>query len=496
MPLTFNEAYKAWRNRTRSYSAMSMVRMVLAFFDRPVVDEMEFLKRNPWNLLLLVKWICQDRMLDSVRTPISSQQFDELRQELWDLPEKAGLGIRDTLSWRLFLRQRMYQQLAFQRRKTLGFVREAALLDRLPAEHPLRKLFEARLGVPLHPFIDMTFALAAAVLEGARVISLSWFDVFRRAYSPEIVQRFIEGIALTRQGLFDFCRSLPDREKKVASEYFEFTVFTRYPFLRDDHQLYLWHEAVFLRGMENFVHSILSEANAKFIESFSKIFERHVVAEARSTGVPFYGEDEIRSWLPPKTKVPDGLLAFGSCNVLIESKAGLYDESVMTVGHSIIFSQKTRALLQAANQGWDALAFHTSGKAPDFVSQAPIDYLLVVTNKELSAGCGTTLAKMYPEDKFVPPDEEAARTLPIAHIYVLSIEDYEALLSAVRLKEVDLPSFLTACVQRDADPATTRMYMSQHMAGLDVPYGTSEVIQAAVGASQERLKKFLPKGNS
>jgi len=491
--MTFNEAYKAWRNRARAFSAISLVGSALQVLQEPVAERLDEMKKAPWNLLLLVKWACQDRMLDRVTHGVSAQEFGALRQALWDMPKQVDMHIRDTLPWRLFLRQHLAPQLPFQRRASLGFLREAALLATQDPAHPLRRRFEERIGVTLFNFIDMAYTLAAEILEGAKVINMSWFDLFRRAYSPEVVDRFIAAISLTFDGLRAFCRALPDADNKVASEYFEFTALSRYPFLRDERSLYLWHPAVFFRGMEGFVHSVLSEAREVFIEPFSKIFERHVLGEARALPVPFFGEDEIKRWLPPDTQVPDGLLAYGTCNVFIESKAGLFDESVMTVGHSTIFSHKTRALLTAANQGWSASELMRAGdKAPRQVLDAPVDYLLIVTNKELNAGRGPTLADIYPDDKFRPPTEVAARTLPIAHIYVLSVEDFERLMVATRQGEIDLPTFLAEIVTLDADPQTMAYFLHQHLDQRGISHHTSDLVHQAMEATHVRLEPILP----
>ena len=495
--MTFNEAYKAWRNRARGFSAISLVASTLRVLHEPAADRLEEMRKAPWNLMLLVKWACQDRMLDRVTHGVSAQEFHELRQALWEMPDQVDMHIRDTLPWRLFLRQHLSPQLAFQRRPSLGFLREAALLAAQNPIHQLRRRFEERIGIPLSNFIDMAYALAAEILNGTKVINLPWFDVFRRAYSPEVVDRFIAAISLTFDELRAFCRALPDADTKVASEYFEFTALSRYPFLRDDRSLYLWHPAVFLRGMEGFVHSVLSEAREVFIEPFSKIFERHVLGEARLLTVPFFGEAEIKRWLPPDTQVPDGLLAYGTCNVFIESKAGLFDESVMTVGHSTIFSHKTRALLTAANQAWSASELmRTGGEAPKQVLDAPIDYLLIVTNKELNAGRGPTLADIYPEGKFSPPTELAARTLPVAHIYVLSVEDFERLMAATRRGEIDLPAFLAEIVRLDADPSTMTFFLHQHLDQRGISHHTSDLVHQAMEAVHARLEPILPKGDN
>ena len=148
------------------------------------------------------------------------------------------------------------------------------------------------------------------------------------------------------------CRSLPDANRKVASELFEFPVLTPYPFFQNGGTMICWHPALFYRGLESFVHSVLSEAGPEYIEPFGRLFEQHLLTEAGRVPAHLFGEDALRGLIFAGTQVPDGLLSFPGCNVFIESKTGLYPESVMTVGNSDIFAHKTRAIRKAVEQAW------------------------------------------------------------------------------------------------------------------------------------------------
>src|SRR5690606_36976438 len=110
----------------------------------PTTDVVEEMKRAPWNLLLILKWVCQDRMANLFRgRKISAEEFDDLRQRLWDLPENCELGSRDSLPPRLFFRQVLRPQIEFQRMPSVGAIREAALLMAQPVNSRLRRKFKA-----------------------------------------------------------------------------------------------------------------------------------------------------------------------------------------------------------------------------------------------------------------------------------------------------------------------------------------------------------------
>jgi hypothetical protein len=337
--------------------------------------------------------------------------------------------------------------------------------------------------------MDLAFATYAAILDGRRSFNVGWFDSLRKTYSNDVILAFLANVSRTFPELVNFCRGLPDSTHKVASELFEFPVLSRYPFLRRGDSIECWHPAVFYRGMEGFVHSVLSEEGQEYIDRFSKMFERHVVEQARKLSVPFMDEKMLAACMPVGAKVPDGLLMFPSTNVFIESKAGLFDESVMTVGHSEIFARKTRALKTAVTQAWSAtVRLRKEGRAPEHAVSATSDYLLVVTNKELIAGRATMLASMYPPETLAYPSPEAARLLPLEHIYVLSIEDFERLVVAASAGALDLALFLSKCVEADRKPETSVLLFEQHLDRERVPRQYSELVTSALDEAIERLE--------
>lgn len=491
--LSFNDVYKEWRNRARRFDPRSVVFGCLNILNEPAPDQLAELKRAPWLLMLMVKWVCQDRYLDQQPLPsISRAELDELHQRLWELPERLDIQPRDSLPLRLFMRQILRPQLGFQRGITKGFVREAALLALQPVNHPIRQRFLQKTGLQVEDFIDLSLATYAAIVKGQRSLCKHWFSALAPAFSQEVINTYRSCMSRSYSELKEFCRSLPDASRKVASEYFEFPVLRRYPFFRVADNLVCWHPAVFYRGSEDFVHSVLSEEGQEYIDRFSRLFERHVLEQAQRVPARFYGEAELRSFVRPETKVPDGLLAFGTCNVYVESKAGLFGESAMTIGHSEMFARKTRAVTTAVTQAWEtSAALRAQRRAPEDVTRTDTDYLLIVTNKDLGASPGEALAKMYPPGTLSCPTPGAERFLPVSRIYLLSIEEFERLVAAATAGKIDVPNFLAKCVERDRSPTTSRLLFEQHLNDEGVPLGFSDMVSKAIEDSVARLTEAL-----
>ena len=282
----------------------------------------------------------------------------------------------------------------------------------------------------------------------------------------------------------------------MASEYFEFPILTHYPFFRVGNAMICWHPMVFYRGLESFVHSVLSEEGQEYMRRFSKLFERHMVTEARKVPAEFVDEEALREFITADTQVPDGLLSFPGCNVFVEAKAGLYHESVMTVGNRDVFAHKTRAIRTAVGQAWaTSVSLRKQRLAPVKVLDAAADYLLIVTNKELGASKGMALASMYPEGMLEYPNAEAGRILPRDHIYVLAIDDFERLTNAAASGQIDLPAFLASCVRDDEEPQTSLHLFEQHLNRRQVPLRFSRTVEHAVEASLLRLKRAMSGGS-
>ncbi|MDE0444888.1 MAG: hypothetical protein OXL38_22625 [Gammaproteobacteria bacterium] len=193
-------------------------------------------------------------------------------------------------------------QLGFQRGPSPSFVREAALLARQPDDDPLRVLFKDRTGLDVEEFIDFALVTFGAVAGGSRQIPDGWFSTLGTGRAGEGASSFRSAVGRTLPELVVFCRSLASPKRKVASEHFEFPVLTRYPFLRRGDTLVSWHPAVVYRGLENYVHAVLSEEGQRYTDRLGRLFERHVVTEARKVPARFFDEKALCGWIGADTK--------------------------------------------------------------------------------------------------------------------------------------------------------------------------------------------------
>lgn len=471
-----------------------MLSRALEVLWQPADSKVTELKRAPWNVLLLVKWALLDKHAsDRLGRDMPMNAFDTIRQELWSFPDRVDMVRKGTMPLRLFLRRMLFQQVEFQRRMTPGFVRQPALLASLPIDHPLRILFRTQAGLEPLDFLDLGLAAHGPILDGRAQMTRGWFEPLLSAYGPDKINAFLRCVSADYSELTAYVRALPDVDERKASEYFHFTPLKRLPFLRTQGVYQCWHPMVFLRGMEEFAHLLMSEAGADYVERFSKVFEGHIVTEIGKTCGHFCDEAALRKVFGDATEVPDAVIPMGAFNLIVEVKAGLFDDSLMAIGDPEIFRHKTKALAKAVRQGWSASVASRKSTAPADMRNATEDYLFVVTNKPVNVRSGADLQTIYPEGELEYPTEEAKALLPLERIYFVSVDEFEHLIASAG-DVVSLHAFLRETVRLDANPATGKIFFDDHLRtfpGLKEPRFLTDALQDA----HNRIERILSTGN-
>jgi hypothetical protein len=116
----------------------------------------------------------------------------------------------------------------------------------------------------------------------------------------------------------------------------------------------------------------------------------------------------------------------------------------------------------------------------------------VVTNRELNASKGTSLQKIYPIGTLDYPNADARRHLSLDRVYVLSVDDFERLVAAVKNDGVYLPNALARCVADDRDRSTAKFLFHQHLDAQRIRNGRSRLLDAALDDVSRRLESALP----
>lgn len=485
------EEVRRIRNVLRKYSARSVVELALAEHWKDRASKLEDVRAAPWITLLLAKWALQDRMVSiNLGQRMPAGVFDALRQRMWALP--AWRNHREQpLRLAAMMRPMLQQQLEFQRSHSWGFLRWPALIARRPHTDALWQHFRATLGMDPETYMDLALALYAAVLEKGHSISETFFGPLRPKYGAA-VQKLLDAFVRDLPTLRAELQAPEATEVRGRAELYEFAYLRRFPFLRlSPGVITCWHPMVLARGLEDAVHLRLSYLGPKYTKPFSRVFEAYVTELAIQASPRVVSEMDYQRALGGDAPKVEAVIQEEGCNILVEAKMALFADSVLVTDNADLVYQKTKGVYKAVNQGWNVTRALADSFNP-FHRAGMVNYLLVVTSRQLHLGHGDVLADLYPSDKLAYPDADAALRLPLQNVFILSIEEFERTMTAVRAGQVKLADLLSRAARDNGDPVQGRMYFGHYLEQhVERGIGRPALITAAYEHSRDRLAALL-----
>lgn len=484
------EVHKSIVNRLRRYSATSIADLALQMLWNPPIGEAEELRSAPWLTLLLVKWAMQDNLVSlRVGASIPSAEFDRLRQELWEL-QGPSHGEKPNV-W-LMLRYLVHVQVEFQRRESWGFLRWPALYARLHPGSTNRQQFRQVMGLEPDAFIDLAYALYAAVLARKMPLGPDYLSTFRPMHGAAVNRMydlFVRDLPRLRQDL-----QAEDAQRiRGKQELFEFPYLRRFPFLRlRDGRLHCWHSLVFARGLEDAVHLRLASLGKDYVDEFSRVYERYVTELAAGCGLPVLDEAAYKAQVGSHARAVEAIFEGEDCNILVEAKMSLFHDDVLLQDDETAIYQKTKRVRDAIKQGWkvgELIRDPASGFGARF--QKSQDFLLVVTSRELNLGSGERLQRLYAPGVFDYPEAGVQQRLPLSNVFILSVEDFERTMGCVAAGEINLSAVLKDAVIANQRGDTARMFFSDFIGKYTKRWTLPAVMQDSRQAAEARIVAAL-----
>jgi hypothetical protein len=515
VPANYTEAVKKLRRKLKPYSAIAIIDACIEILDSWRGKGLDELKSAPWLTLLIVKLVLEDasiRLDGTQRCPITV--IDEIRSDLWNIQSSTERGSNHGIY--LMLRSLVHTQLLFQQSESFAFIRWPALISRLPQDHVLRGQFEAAFECDPETFIGIVFATYSAVMQGKTFIAPDYWDPLRPLYGSAIdrfLNHFVKDAAELRVALrhelhqriyteAEGRRVLRhDSSKRPESERVEFPWLSRFPiFKHPSGRLAVWHRLVFARGMEESVHTVLSNLGQAYTDPFSKVFEGYVVELVRNCGQSFVSEEELKCGIASRPSV-EALIHTGSCNVFVEAKMSLFPDRVLISDRGPEIFMKLKRVREGMVQGWRVGEMLRDGTIQlEGASSATQDFLLIVTSRQLNVCSGEHFRHMFgdeitsrinPESSFVGPSASQLDRLPLKNIFVLSIEEFEHLVGAMADGTVDLVPLLQVAALDNEDLATSSMHFDQILAKQVKRWNHPRLIRAARLRAERRLSRWL-----
>lgn len=471
----------------RRYNSASVADLALKALWQKWPSKLDEIQQAPWLTLLLVKWAIREAPTLRVGPNIPIEVFDRLRQKLWDLGGDEHEQ-RPPANAFLMLRMLISAQIDFQRKAGWGFLRWPALISRTEPKHRLRRMFLEVLEMQPDTFMDMAFILFAAATQESFPIARNYFDNLRSGYGNAMDQM----LSLLGRDLPSLRLALKENGKsrvRGRQELYEFPFLKRFPIIRlRDGRIHCWHPLVLARGLEEAVHLRLSELGAQYTEPFSKLFERYVVELATSFESTLISEEDYWTAMGRDAAAVEAIIPLGECNVFIEAKMSVFGDDVLLTDDDETIYRKTSNVRDGIRKAWTVSK--TLRERPDVFScctTANTDYLIIVTSRELYLGTGEKLRRLYPNAHLECANLEALDYLPLEHVFITFIEDFERLMGSIDACEVSLQEVLEGAVLANRDPLTSRLFLSDHLNGKVARWRQSLLLRGAQRDSMRRI---------
>ncbi len=462
-------AYKQIRNMFRKCSSQGLIWACINHLHAPTKDQLQQLLKQPWLVLLLVKWILIDDEFDAPgKKPITQKKLDKLLEKVRDLGDVARNPLQFDHHY-LFFRSTAYQQFLYQSGFSIAqFSRQSLLFSGLPENSLIGTTFRRLVGLDVQTFLELSMiVLVRFVKEENSTLSLNWFSTVRQSYSSSEIDCFLKSVSLT---LLESRKILRERvsRRRSGQEYYEQTPFLEFPLVRTEQEYVCICPSVLYRCLEHFIYDRLKAWDSqRFMAKFGPMFEGYVQKTIRYTGLPFVSEDELKNELGSDGNLIDFLIVDGGANIFVDAKAVEMSYQGKVSHLSEVIKDKTKAsALKAIKQAHDVLKRlqHYQSSHP-LLRQRPQNYLIVITFKELYLGNGLTFYESVAKSA-IDEIHQCYSGYPRIHpkdMYFLTIEDFDNFAELIATGNTGLREGIERAKASDADPKTMKFDFWQHL---------------------------------
>lgn len=493
---TYFAAFKSLRNRFRKFDSIALIQTALTWANSGS-NEVEKAKKQPWLMLLLVKWVLMDDHFYSAGRPMPSRgEFLRLAQQVQDLSDKTRpLNEYDDLH--LWLRSMATQQFWLQQGFShADFARQYVLFGDLEPDHRIRVKFREITGLEIREFLDCSMVLLTRFFSEEHLsVSESYFTDTWFAKSG-LFPRYMNVCSTDLSHLRDWLLATQS-SYRPSDEYYEQTPLLANPLLRIDSNYWTYHPKVLFRSLENFIYdNAKSEDPQSFMAAFGELFERHVESAIKITELAYVTESQLKAEHGKRTgKLVDFIIQDGTSNIFLDVKGVSSTHRVMTTHSSEILKDRTKEYaLKAIDQALDVQTWLENGSAYEHnLHAANENFLVVVTYKDLYLGNGRVFAQISGQDAVAAIFEKYSSdsNLPLENIYFLPIEDFELLCQAVGNGEIGLGEALRKAREADRSYQTMKFNFRLHLGAWNIDLRMLAPNATRIELELSRISKML-----
>ena len=423
-----------------------------------------------WELLLLLKWALAHGSHPSLAKRNASQNdCARLLNQVKELSDEKNRWLHsgERTSLNKFLRTIAFQQFWTQRRINISaFGRHIKIFSDLPCRYPIAAKFEELAGIGLQDFFDLAFATYSYFnkKESQLYITPNNYKNIASSFAEEVIDRFLAHLSMSFKEARKFAL---ERTKSfsIEEQHLEQTPFTLYPFLRNRNQFFLYSPHLLEEVLRYHVYDLMKDNDGRnFGQAFGETFEDYLRLGLNHTGLPFYSENELRSFYPDQ-KVVDFLVPLPSCTLLIESKAIEMAPSVRAIPNQAKLAKSLKnSIIKAFKQIYSlAHSIRENDCFPTNLHNRSQFHAFIVTYKELFLIDGLIAWEEFVKDEVTPflVEEGIDQTIiDPAQIHFLCVEAWDKYIALTRGDIMMAEMLLKDAVLKNWGEDTTQLTIS------------------------------------
>lgn len=462
-------AYKTVRNRFRRYEPFSVLDSCIRYLYSPTKDDLSQLRKNPWLVLLLVKWIFIDEQIFTAgKKPPSNNEVHHLLQAVHNMASSLRMPSQYS-HYTLFFRNIAYQQFLYQRPFNMSnLARQEIMFCSLDDGHTFRRNFYEVTGLDIGEFLTLGVMLVTCFLQkNVHSVNAEWFSPVFGTVGADKVHKFLECLSTPAEELHSFLSNSSQQQRR-ANEYFEQTPFIAHPLIRVRSQYICTYPNILFRALEHFAYDVLREQDAPvFMSKFGSIFEGYVQKALEYSETQFIAEETLKKELGNGGLLVDFIIAEDDANIFIDAKAVEMASKGKTTHSAEILKDRIKvSVLKAIEQahGVNTRLLTAKSNHP-VVKRRTRNYLIVVTYKELYLGNGKTLYEAVARDKI---DEIVSKfpveaRIPLENMYFITVDELDLFAHGVKVGGIGFVAGLERAKRDDSQPQTRKFDFLLHL---------------------------------
>ena len=450
---------------------------------------MDQLQKLPWLVLLLIKWVLVDEQYaTSGKKDLDANEFNKILQLMRDLGSKIRMPSMYAHPT-LFFRNIAYQQFLYQHDFRIAYLaRQSLLFGSVEDSHLFKREFVSLTGMSIEHFLELALILLCYFInDEGHTISSRWFQTVRSYYTAKEIEALLRALSINVSDLRRELLNLEGAERR-SFEFYEPTPFLRFPLLSVNDQYLCVYPSVLFRALEHFIYDILrSWDSSKFMAKFGEVFERYVEKGLIYAKVAHANEAVLKRELAGTGSVIDFLCHDKDSNILIDAKAvEMAYQGKVTHLPEIVRDRVKTSIIKAIEQAFDVLRrLEITNSNNLTIRNRNINYLLVVTFKELYLGNGRNLYDAIARDKLDEISEKyrGSPQIPLENMYFITVEEFDYLIEMIRSGNTSFEVALAKAKESDSDMRSRKFDFSLHLRSWDNDLKAPQYIQD----EQERI---------